>query len=361
MIVRTRLTIPLVVMLLALHPASPGAQSPQAQPAPVLSSRLFELAWTLNGVKGGVAGDAKTGLIYAVASGGAEVIETDLAGTIRRRIPLPPSPGLRPIGILRLAHFAAQPTLLAFGVWTASVRAFALDGTELWSYPNPAEPSTGIDDVNVVDLDGDGTDEVIIGFNGSTGVHVIDSTGRLTWQSTSIGNVWFVSGGDVLGTGRAQVVTTSAAGGVHVFSDNGAERKDIRPTFYANMVRAGRIPETARTATIVAGGTLSEVTTLAALSGGGVMQWSLQLPTNHKSAVATAWLAPTKPWLAVSTRDGAVHVVDVLRGVIIGSMGSPEPRVEVGWSGSEPDGSPLLLVAGGGTLTAYRVVGVTKR
>ena len=40
--------------------------------------------------------------------------------------------------------------------------------------------------------------------------------------------------------------------------------------------------------------------------------------------------------------------------------GSPEPRVEVGWSGSEPDGSPLLLVAGGGTLTAYRVVAGTR-
>src|SRR5688572_22895414 len=127
MMVRTGFTIPLVLMLVALHPAWPRAQSPQAQPAPNLSSRPFELAWTLAGVWGGGAGDAKTGLIYAVASGGAEVIESDLAGTIRRRIPLPPSPGLRPIGILRLARFAAQPTLLAFGVWTASVRAFDLD------------------------------------------------------------------------------------------------------------------------------------------------------------------------------------------------------------------------------------------
>ena len=355
-----RLTMPLVLMLLALHPAWPRAQSPKPQPGPVLSSPPLELAWTLDGVKGGVAGDAKTGLIYAVANGGAEVIESDLAGTIRRRIPLPPSPGTRPIGTLRLAHFAAQPTLLLFGVWSTNVRAFALDGKELWSYPNPVEPSTGIDDVNVVDLDGDGADEVIIGFNGSTGVHVLDSRGRLRWQSTSIGNVWFVSGGDVLGTGRAQVVTTSAAGAVHVFSDTGAERNDIRPTFYAHMVRAGRIPETARTATIVAGGTVGEVTTLAALSGSGVMQWSLQLPSKHKSAVATAWLAPVKPWLAVSTRDGAVHVVDVLRGVIIGSIGGQEPRVEVGWSGSEPNGSPLLLVAGDRTLTAYRVIAGTK-
>ena len=61
--VRTRLTMPLVLMVLALHPALPGAQSPQSQPAPVLSSRPFELAWTLDGVKGGVVGDAKTGLI----------------------------------------------------------------------------------------------------------------------------------------------------------------------------------------------------------------------------------------------------------------------------------------------------------
>ena len=53
-------------------------------------------------------------------------------------------------------------------------------------------------------------------------------------------------------------------------------------------------------------------------------------------------------------------MVDVLRGVLLGSIVSPEPLVEVGWSGSEPDGSPLLLVAGDGTLTAYRVVAGTR-
>jgi hypothetical protein len=347
---RTSVLTLVVVASLAL---SSHARSPQPQPATAPPAETL-LVWSFDAGRG-VVGDAKTGLIYAASRRGAEIIESDLAGTIQRRIRLRPTTGLS-TGILRLARFSGgtQPILLAFSTWSSNVQAFALDGTQLWSYPGPAEPA-GIDDVSVVDLNGDGTDEVIVGFNGATGVRVIDSKGQLAWQSTTIGNVWHVSGGDVLGTGGGQVVTTSAKGMVHVFSANGVERTDIQPAFYANMVRTGMIPETARAATVVAGGMTRDITALAAFSGRGVMQWSLQLPTSEPG-VRAAWLAPTKPWLAVHVRDGAVHVIDVERGVVISSLKSQGPIVEVGWSRPESDGSPLLLVSDGGQLRAYRIL-----
>ena len=328
---------------------SSQARSPQSQPSTAPPAEALQV-WSLD-AGAGVAGDAKTGLIYAASRRGAEIIEIDLAGTLRRRIALRPT-AILSTASLRLAHFSGdtQPILLAFGTWSSNVQAFALDGTSLWSYPGPAEPGQGIDDVGVVDLN----DEVVIGFNGATGVRVIDSKGQLAWQSKSIGNVWHVAGGDVLGTGRGQVVTTSAKGMVHVFSANGAERTDIQPTFYADMVRTGMIPESAVTATVIAGGMVPNITALAAFSGSGVMQWSLQLPS-PEPGVRAAWLAPAKPWLAVHVRDGAVHVVDVERGVVISSLKNQGPHVEVGWSGSESDGSPLLLVSDGGQLRAYRI------
>jgi hypothetical protein len=361
MVIRTPLAVAFVWVLFALH--SPvRAQSLPSQSATVRSTSLLEQAWSVDGVRGGVVGDLKTGLIYT-ATTSAEIVERDLTGAIRRRIALPPGPAMASVATLRLARVAGdkRPTLLAFGIWSQAVRAFDLDGRQLWSYPNAAEPGPiGIDDVNVVDLDGDGTDEVIIGFNGSTGVRVIDSKGQLVWQSTSIGNVWNVSGGDVLGDGRAQVITTSAQGLVHVFSSNGSERKDIHPAFYANMVRVGKTAEAAGAATIFAMGDVGGFTTIAALSGNGSARWSLQLPSSVQASVRGAWLARMKPWLAVGVRDGAVHVIDVERGTRIGSIEGQNPMLEVGWAENDGNGSPLLLVSGGGTLTAYRIIARTR-
>jgi hypothetical protein len=180
---------------------------------------------------------------------------------------------------------------------------------------------------------------------------VINSQGQLAWQSASLRNVWRVSGGDVLGNGRPQVITTSVLGQVHVFSHDGAERRDIRPEFYAVMVRAGRVSGIPGADTIIAMGHSSGITAVAAFSGNGSRHWGQQLP----GPVYAAWLARSKPWLAVSVSDGSVYVLDALNGAVIGGARYASPIVDVGWSASQANGSPLLLVSGGGSLKAYRV------
>jgi hypothetical protein len=256
--------------------------------------------------------------------------------------------------MLRLARLGGDtPALLAFRIWGEDVRAFDLAGNLLWSYP-PGRDLQGVDDVNVVDLNGDGVDEVVVGFNGGSGVRVLDSHGTLVWQSTSIGDVWRVAGGDVLGNGRPQVVTTSGSGLVHVFNHDGANRHDIRPGFSALIVRVGWLPSTVSTATIFAMGTGGEVT---ALSGDGVQRWAQHLG----SPVHSAWLAPRSPFIAIGMRDGAVYVLDTLRGATIASAPGDGHRVEVGWSVDETNGSLLLLVAGPDSLSAYRVAATDGR
>src|SRR5205085_2269930 len=140
------------------------------------------------------------------------------------------------------------------------------------------EAGQGLDDVWPADLDGDGIDEVIVGFNGGTGMHVLNASGKLLWQSTGLGNIWHVSAGDVMGDGKPRVVTTSATGRVHIFSTDGNEHRDLDAGFYADMVRVGKLSAQDSRATIVVAGTVNNGPAnrlaVAAFFGDGAKKWS---------------------------------------------------------------------------------------
>ncbi len=321
----------------------------------------LEQAWSLEGAWTGVVSDGNKGVIYALDQGG-KCVEVDLTGKKRREINIPPKEG----GFVRLANLSRDggKALLTFTTWGGDLRAYDLDGKQLWSYPRV----TGIDDVWASDLDGDGSDEVIVGYNGGTGLHVLDSQGQLLWKSTAIGNVWHVCAGNVWGEGAPQVVTTSAAGKVHVFGSDGKKRKDLDAGFYANMVRVGKLSEKDKAATVLvagsslAGGANPQTAILTALSGDGAKKWSLELPAGTEPHIDSAYVALDKSWLAVGMRGGQVHVVDIEKGAIIASVSDQGMTPEVGWATSKDAGSPLLLVATGrpdairgSKLNAFRV------
>ena len=137
------------------------------QVAPEYHAKL-DPVWSLRGAWHGVATDDASGAIYALAWRG-KAVEVDATGSVVRELTLPGVQG----STLRLAHLGAggQVALLAFRVWSDQVKAYDLAGKELWTYPGGR--SDGIDDVWPADLDGDGTDETIVGFNGR-GVHALD-------------------------------------------------------------------------------------------------------------------------------------------------------------------------------------------
>jgi len=341
------------VCLLAFGSVALLVQASEAEETAVAADGL-EPAWSVQGMWSGVAGNERKGTIYALSLFGG-CVELDSAGKVLREISVAPG-GSR---LLRLARFRRheKPALLTFDVWAGDLRALDSDGKELWSYPE----ATGIDDVWAADLDGDGTDEVIVGYNGGTGLHVLNGEGQLQWKSTAIGNVWHVCAGNVWGEETSQVVTTSAAGGVHVFGSDGKERVDLSAGCYAFMVRVGRISKEDNAATIfVAGSPLDVASTqreavVAALSGDGRTNWSLRLPAGGVASAASASLAPTRPWLAVGMRNGDVHVVDAKAGKLIASTGGQSAQAEVAWASPEDKGAPLLLVATGMKLNAFPV------
>jgi RNA polymerase sigma factor (sigma-70 family) len=314
-------------------------------------------AWSLEGTWTGVVSDPGQGAIYTI--GGGKCVEVDVAGKQQREFNIPQERG----SLVRLAAWRGEvrKALLTFSVWTAELTAYDLSGKQLWSYPR----LDGIDDIWAHDLKGEGSDQIIVGYNGGTGLHVLDATGKLLWKSNAIGNAWNVCAGDVLGDGKPQVVTTSAAGKVHLFEGSGKQGKDLDAGCYAIMVRIGKLSAKDKAATIfVAGTALDEganpmTVILAAMNSDGANQWTLKIPTGPPPRVVSAQLASGKPWLAVGVQGGQVHVVDIEKGAIIASVKDQGMTPEVGWARGDgkDDGAPLLLVATGGKLNAYRVAG----
>jgi hypothetical protein len=308
------------------------------------AGKQLNAMWSVPGPWTGVATD-ESGTIYAVGRGGRS-IAVDPAGGIQREVRLGSEPGL-----LRLAKLPG-PTLLTFGVWSTDLRAYDINGKPLWTYPR----ATGIDDVWAGDVDGDQVDEVIVGYNGPTGLHVLDGMGRVRWTSTAIGNVWHVSAGDVLGEGRSQIVTTSAAGSVHVFSGDGRQRLDIRTPLYANMVRVRKLRAIDSAATIIIGGSTNSSTSgmrstiVAAVSRNGSTMWRLEF---GQDPLQSAELAPVGPWLALGVA-GSVYVVDAEKGDVIGQVAG-QVSAQVAWDSAGNSESPVLLVATGSALNAFRV------
>src|SRR5262249_31091936 len=111
-----------------------------------------------------------------------------------------------------------------------------IHGQLQWTY----EEGQGVDGAHWGDLDGDGSDELIVGMNGRGGVHAVSPDGKLLWKVTDIGNVWNQA---VISAGRnraARVIVTEAGGSVRVYDPAGKLLNAIRPrgTYFSQMSAA---------------------------------------------------------------------------------------------------------------------------
>jgi hypothetical protein len=314
----------------------------------------LQRAWSIRGGWHGVASDRNSGLIYVLGPKG-KCAELNASGNVLREFELPENEGLT----LRLAQLPDDktPQLLTFSKWVPHLQAYDLSGSLRWSY------RSGINDVYPFDLNGDGADEVVIGFNGSVGLHVLDSEGALLWQADGA-NLHSVSAGDVLGAGVPQVLTT-CHGRVHIFGQDGKKIKMLDPGLHAFLVCATSYREDDRPGAVLVGWGR----TLASLSGEGVKNWSIELPFHEPTAIKgmsealrlrldahvnSAQVAIKHPWLAIASDWGDVCVVDTSTGNVIGHVnGQGRPRVC--WAEGETNGDSLLVTATGRAVNAFRV------
>jgi len=250
--------------------------------------------------------------------------------------------------LLRSARLSGNEPgeLLRYDSWTTPLTAVGPEGESLWTQ------GMGIDDVWVADLDRDGKDEVIVGYNGRDGVHVFNGDGERRWQSNSIGNVWHVTAGDLDGDGKLEVITTSAAGKVHQFDGQGTARQTLDPGIYGNMVRVVRLPDATADIALVIGSHAGKHAQMVALNGDGEKLWQLDFQDGAKHCDSLA-IAPGSTWAAAVFRDGYVCVIDLKAGKILAVGPKQGKTAEVAWTAT--DASPLLVIASNDSLTAWQV------
>ena len=207
-------------------PKKPGRDRKPARP----KDQGVEQAWTISGPYFSVATDTKGRAVYAVRTGGqCDVLDPD--GNSVRSLRLSESRQQ----VARLARLPGGGTgLFTFNPWGRLVLASKDDGTKLWE----EKADEGVNDVWAADLDGDGVDEAIVGYNGEAGLHVFSPTGKRLWSRKDVPNVWHVTAGDLDGDGRPEVVTASAEGRIHLFAAaDGKPLRSLDAGLDANMVR----------------------------------------------------------------------------------------------------------------------------
>ena len=193
----------------------------------------MEPQWTLN-VPGAVSicagnwgNDGKEKILVADRDRALHIIGVE--GQIQSSITIPEVFGQIEIG----KHKRHSCMLLGYSNWGSKVTVVDTNGMTLWEY----QARTGVDGAHFGDLDGDNTDELIVGMNGDGGLHAVSCDGKQRWKNSEMGNVWnqaVVSGRDPKNT---LVFATEAGGTIRVYDSNGQTVRTLKPLgkYYAQM------------------------------------------------------------------------------------------------------------------------------
>jgi hypothetical protein len=150
----------------------------------------------------------------------ATVTVFDLTGAEVDRVELDASAGY--FHELLLGQTSDGIRLSVFGVWDDQVETFAADGTHLFA----VEGDQGVDSARWGDHDGDGSDDLLIGYNGPSGIARYSHTGVLTgavgtgpgwgdapdYSPELLGNVWSL---DIAPADGEQPGVVAAIDGTH--------------------------------------------------------------------------------------------------------------------------------------------------
>jgi hypothetical protein len=101
--------------------------------------------------------------------------------------------------------------IAAFAGGQQRLHLFDLEDKQDLAYPPDAlqNPHSGIADVELCDLDGDGTPEIYVGFAGVVGLHAVALDGKRIWGNRSLANVARMGAGPADADGRRSLICTN--------------------------------------------------------------------------------------------------------------------------------------------------------
>lgn len=165
--------------------------------------------WNQDGIADVLVSDQKRKL-HVISDTGSEIQAVSLPATFQ----------FIEFGI----HATQGPRLLGYDTWGNSATVVDRSGKKLWAY----KALMGINGAHWGDLDGDGTDEMIVGMNGGGGLHGVSAKGKKLWKRR-LGNVWnqaVISAND---RHDALVVATEAGGTIRIFDGDGKAIDTLEP------------------------------------------------------------------------------------------------------------------------------------
>lgn len=210
--------------------------------------------WNLDGEPDVLVTD-KTAELHVIDTSGNEITSHTLPTTM---------------SLIEYGLIESEPVLLGYSIWGTQVTVVDRQGKKLWSYDAPM----GVDGAHWGDLDGDGNDEMIIGMNGSGGLHGVDEDGKSLWKVSEIGNVWNQSAISASEGHPATVFASETEGMIRVFDGDGNAIRTVRPLdLYFIPIHAADIDGNGTVQILGIGGKLAKDFNVVAFDAEGSAAW----------------------------------------------------------------------------------------
>lgn len=204
-----------------------------------------------------------------VVDGEAQLHVINYKGEVTATISVPECFGTIEFGI----HAKYGPRLLGYDSWGDQVTVIDGGGRRLWAYRS----SAGINGAHWGDLDGAGTDEMVVGMNGGGGIHGVSPEGKRLWRNADIGNVWDQAILPATSDSEAVVIATEAGGSIWIFDASGEKIRTIESAWaYYNPMSAAEIDSAGTRQILAIDGDMA-----IAFDMQGTVQWKTPVAEDH--------------------------------------------------------------------------------